>query len=489
MKKIFIPLMTVTVLAALLLGCMPGAPVTPPEVTPPEVTPPEVTPPEVTPPEEAEPLYIGFVGPLSGPYTSAGENLRDGTLLAVKEINEAGGVLGREVIPIIRDSKFMVEADPNAAYCREWIDKYNVAFVCGGYSDTTGETVQMNTVWRGVPFLSLVSANPVATRGDAIHPYKFTCQVNTDEMAFMYVPYLLINKLVDPNWYLIGPDYEWGWGINVGVENALLQYGGNIVKNVYTPLPTLDMSPYIAEFEQLCPGGKGTIFDCSGGTEDAAFMTAVHDAHLIEKGYDVVDIPIDTAVYHYAIADPNYWAGVYTTDYSYYGDPEGGEFMVKFYNEYGYFPGEMTACVGYFQTTAACMAIEETGTLDPAVWTEWLKGRELGIIDTKPKYYDPVNGRLVQQMDTYIFKHPDDMVDIFPELPDVGAEWDHLEKLHVNTVEYMAALTADEDELAGIENGSYKVGLGVREYWEAYCQENGLEMPPNLRGTEPLPYP
>lgn len=35
MKKIFIPLMTVAVVAALLLGCMPGAPVTPP-VTPPE---------------------------------------------------------------------------------------------------------------------------------------------------------------------------------------------------------------------------------------------------------------------------------------------------------------------------------------------------------------------------------------------------------------------------------------------------------------------
>ena len=50
MKKIFIPLMTVAVVAALLLGCMPGAPVTPPPVTPPPVTPPPVTPPPVEPP-------------------------------------------------------------------------------------------------------------------------------------------------------------------------------------------------------------------------------------------------------------------------------------------------------------------------------------------------------------------------------------------------------------------------------------------------------
>jgi len=54
MKKIFIPLMAVAVVAALLLGCVPGAPppVTPPPVTPPPVTPPPVTPPPVTPPEE-----------------------------------------------------------------------------------------------------------------------------------------------------------------------------------------------------------------------------------------------------------------------------------------------------------------------------------------------------------------------------------------------------------------------------------------------------
>jgi len=44
-KKIFIPLMTVAVVAALLLGCMPGAPEIPPPVTPPPVTPPPVEPP------------------------------------------------------------------------------------------------------------------------------------------------------------------------------------------------------------------------------------------------------------------------------------------------------------------------------------------------------------------------------------------------------------------------------------------------------------
>jgi len=54
MKKIFIPLMTVAVVAALLLGCMPGAPEVPP-VTPPPVTPPPVEPP---PPEKVYKVCI-----------------------------------------------------------------------------------------------------------------------------------------------------------------------------------------------------------------------------------------------------------------------------------------------------------------------------------------------------------------------------------------------------------------------------------------------
>ncbi|UCC90568.1 MAG: hypothetical protein JSW24_05455, partial [Dehalococcoidia bacterium] len=43
MKRIFIPLMTIAVVAALLLGCMPAAPEAPPPAAPPPEAPPEET--------------------------------------------------------------------------------------------------------------------------------------------------------------------------------------------------------------------------------------------------------------------------------------------------------------------------------------------------------------------------------------------------------------------------------------------------------------
>jgi len=107
MKKIFIPLMTVAVVAALILGgCMPGAApeVTPPEVTPPEVTPPEVTPPEVTPPEVTPPAEEVFTFLFHCPFPPDVyiSNVEDAYLDRVEEATEGrvtferiyGGVLG-----------------------------------------------------------------------------------------------------------------------------------------------------------------------------------------------------------------------------------------------------------------------------------------------------------------------------------------------------------------------------------------------------------
>ena len=52
-----------------------------------------------------EPLKIGFVGSLTGRYAGLAVAGRDGVLLAVEEVNRAGGVNGRTVEVIIRDNR------------------------------------------------------------------------------------------------------------------------------------------------------------------------------------------------------------------------------------------------------------------------------------------------------------------------------------------------------------------------------------------------
>ena len=60
---------------------------------------------------EVKPIKIGFVGGLTGRVAGLGISGRDGALLAVEEVNAAGGINGRNVVLVVKDDK----QDPTAA--------------------------------------------------------------------------------------------------------------------------------------------------------------------------------------------------------------------------------------------------------------------------------------------------------------------------------------------------------------------------------------
>src|ERR1700734_661341 len=59
----------------------------------------------------SDPIRIGFLPALTGPSSSTGVAINRGTLLAIDEINAAGGVNGRKIELISRDT----QSDPTKA--------------------------------------------------------------------------------------------------------------------------------------------------------------------------------------------------------------------------------------------------------------------------------------------------------------------------------------------------------------------------------------
>ena len=77
----------------------------------------------------ADPIKIGVDGPFTGGSSSMGVSMRDGVRLAVEEINQSGGVLGRKLQVVERDDEGKNERGVQIA--QELINKEKVTAVVG----------------------------------------------------------------------------------------------------------------------------------------------------------------------------------------------------------------------------------------------------------------------------------------------------------------------------------------------------------------------
>ncbi len=77
----------------------------------------------------ADPIKIGVNGPFTGGSSSMGVSMRDGVRLATKEINDAGGVMGRKIELVERDDEAKNERGVQIA--QELVNKEKVTAVVG----------------------------------------------------------------------------------------------------------------------------------------------------------------------------------------------------------------------------------------------------------------------------------------------------------------------------------------------------------------------
>jgi len=55
--------------------------------------------------EAGDVIKLGYFGPETGPNSMTGQEARKGAQLKVKEINQAGGILGQQVTLVVYDDK------------------------------------------------------------------------------------------------------------------------------------------------------------------------------------------------------------------------------------------------------------------------------------------------------------------------------------------------------------------------------------------------
>ena len=124
-----------------------------------------------------KPIKVGFPMILSGPGALFGEPASKGAQMFVDEINAKGGVLGRKLELLPRDTKG--NADEAVRVSRELILKENVDFLVGTLTSAEGPAVSVVAKENKVVFIAPIPKTDQLTAADKLHPYVFRVAANT----------------------------------------------------------------------------------------------------------------------------------------------------------------------------------------------------------------------------------------------------------------------------------------------------------------------
>ncbi|MCI5148015.1 MAG: ABC transporter substrate-binding protein [Candidatus Electrothrix sp. MAN1_4] len=152
-------------------------------------------------------VRIGLNYPQTGPYSIQGKAQLDAARLAVEEINNQGGILGRTVELVTRDTQSKPDVSTNNVL--ELIDKENCEMIFGGSSSAVAIAGGKAAKSRGKLYFGTLTYSNTTT-GEAGHKYMFRECYNAWMGAKALGKYLVDAELHSLKYFYITADYTWG---------------------------------------------------------------------------------------------------------------------------------------------------------------------------------------------------------------------------------------------------------------------------------------
>ncbi len=192
----------------------------------------------------ADPVRIGFLGPLSGALAFVGQTNQNCLNLAVSEINEQGGILGRKVEVVAEDSQMSTKTSLDKA--RKLFQSDRVIAVTGLVLPSEREAA----LSVAVPAKRYV-LYPNFDEGRC-HPNLICTGLAANQGAVPMVQWL--TKNVGKSMYIIASDLATNRDIMQGLIKAELEkQGGTLVGAQFFPFGTRDFGPALQQVTAARP--------------------------------------------------------------------------------------------------------------------------------------------------------------------------------------------------------------------------------------------
>ncbi|PTX97246.1 urea ABC transporter substrate-binding protein [Verrucomicrobia bacterium LW23] len=249
--------------------------------------------------EDKDTVKVGILHSLSGTMAISETSLRDVDLFAIDEINKAGGVLGKKIVPVVVDgaSDWPLFAEK----AKQLLEQDKVAAVFGCWTSVSRKSVlpvfEKN---NGLLFYS------VQYEGEELSKNIFYTAEAVNQQATPAVDYML--EQGKKKFYLLGSDYVYPQTTNLVLLEYLLSkgvpienIGGGLRKDEsgkvisagrYTPFGHTDYQQIVADIKKFAASGDACVINTLNGDTNVSFFKEYAAAGLTAEDCPVVSFSL-----------------------------------------------------------------------------------------------------------------------------------------------------------------------------------------------------
>ncbi len=270
-----------------------------------------------------EPIKVGVLHSLSGTMAISEKAVVDATLMAIEEINAKGGVLGRELKPVVVDGQSNWTTFANEA--ERLITEEKVSVVFGCWTSASRKTVK--PVFEKHNHLLFY---PVQYEGLEQSPNIVYTGAAPNQQIIPAVKWCFDNR--GKKFFLVGSDYVFPRTANAIIKDQVKGLGGEILGEEYILLGSKDVK---AAVDKIVAAKPDVILNTINGDSNVEFFKALRAAGIASDKIPTMSFSI--AEDELRTMNPKDLAGDYAA-WNYFqtvDTKDNAEFVKRFKAKYG----------------------------------------------------------------------------------------------------------------------------------------------------------
>ncbi len=326
----------------------------------------------VTQPAQAqeEPINIGAIYVMSGVAATYGKFASQGLELAVNEVNDAGGVLGRPLKYKVEDSQ--LKSDVGIQLARKLVFQNHVDVLMGLDSSGVASAVVPTIPQLRTPLIITHAATPAVT-GKLCN--RWTFRVSDNIIQHMTGAARIAAGTGARRWTTIGPDYAFGHQSWKYFGQFLKKDNPDVTLMDKVAFPPFGNEDYTATINRIMQANPDGVLVSLWGGDLVNFVRQARDLGFFDKNYTVM-LTLGAAVEVLAALGEQMPEGIWVGTRYWFAahDNDMNNHFVKAYVDQFGEPPSYNAEGAYAAVYAYKKAVEKAGSTDPEAVAEALSG-------------------------------------------------------------------------------------------------------------------